>query len=249
TSTADLSPEDIGIIASMGDSLATGAGLWPRTDIEFRGAAFPIGGDATIDGLVTVPNILREFIDSNMLHGVSHGMGQRDQLPENQLNVAVSGASSSSMPKQASELVRRMKQLRELDVFNTWALVIVTIGTEEVCKNCTGPNTKALIEALDVLNRGIHKALVILLGPIHVTSLYEQKFNLLKTRCLCSQSKDDRFMSALSEQWIKAFEHVQTHMENAKRKTFNALALPMLTVTSRYPYSLFIPNKVCFCCF
>ncbi|KAI3410004.1 hypothetical protein GPALN_006370 [Globodera pallida] len=243
TSTADLSPEDIGIIASMGDSLATGAGLWPRTDIEFRGAAFPIGGDATIDGLVTVPNILREFIDSNMLHGVSHGMGQRDQLPENQLNVAVSGASSSSMPKQASELVRRMKQLRELDVFNTWALVIVTIGTEEVCKNCTGPNTKALIEALDVLNRGIHKALVILLGPIHVTSLYEQKFNLLKTRCLCSQSKDDRFMSALSEQWIKAFEHVQTHMENAKRKTFNALALPMLTVTSRYPYSLFIPNK------
>uniref|UniRef100_A0A183C6W6 Lipase_GDSL domain-containing protein n=1 Tax=Globodera pallida TaxID=36090 RepID=A0A183C6W6_GLOPA len=426
TSTADLSPEDIGIIASMGDSLATGAGLWPRTDIEFRGAAFPIGGDATIDGLVTVPNILREFIDSNMLHGVSHGMGQRDQLPDNQLNVAVSGASSSSMPKQASELVRRMKRLRELDVFNTWALVIVTIGTEEVCKNCTGPNTKALIEALDVLNRGIHKALVILLGPIHVTSLYEQKFNLLKTRCLCSQSKDDRFMSALtyiirsytnpyslfipnkpllnrrghtyaakwlwnrlvagpkynlsnavlsqdayfcpslgcpyfrtadnfnrcgirtheearlieqkleerrgrnkfgpqlsdlyfatsaivavagicvlclgtifyqrskkgskgrfdvvlphgppahyrkitkigtapptedrtrclcsqskddrfmsalSEQWIKAFEHVQTHMENAKRKTFNALALPMLTVTSRYPYSLFIPNK------
>ncbi|KAL3123653.1 hypothetical protein niasHT_005681 [Heterodera trifolii] len=243
TSTANLSPEDIGIIASMGDSLATGAGLWPRTDIEFRGAAFPIGGDATIDGLVTVPNILREFIDSNLLFGVSHGMGQRDQLPENQLNVAVSGASSSSMPGQAVELVRRMKRLRELDVFNTWALIIVTIGTEEVCKNCTGPNTKALVEALDILNRGIHKALVILLGPIHVTSLYQQKFNLLKTRCLCSQNKDDKFMSALSEEWVKAFEEIQTHMEEAKRKTFNALALPMLTVTSRYPYSLFIPKK------
>jgi hypothetical protein len=30
TSTANLSPEDIGIIAAMGDSLATGTGLWPR---------------------------------------------------------------------------------------------------------------------------------------------------------------------------------------------------------------------------
>lgn len=70
-STADLSPEDIGIIAALGDSLSTGKGLWPRTDIEFRGAAFPIGGDATIDGLITIPNILREF-SGNDMHGVSH---------------------------------------------------------------------------------------------------------------------------------------------------------------------------------
>ncbi|VDO47542.1 unnamed protein product, partial [Brugia timori] len=34
TDTGDLSPEDIGIIAAMGDSLATGTGLWPQTDIE-----------------------------------------------------------------------------------------------------------------------------------------------------------------------------------------------------------------------
>jgi hypothetical protein len=30
TSTADLSPEDIGIIGAMGDALATGTGLWPK---------------------------------------------------------------------------------------------------------------------------------------------------------------------------------------------------------------------------
>ncbi|KJH43499.1 hypothetical protein DICVIV_10479 [Dictyocaulus viviparus] len=56
TSIGDLSPEDIRIIASMGDALATGMGLWPKTNIEFRGAAFPSGGDATIDGLVTIPS-------------------------------------------------------------------------------------------------------------------------------------------------------------------------------------------------
>lgn len=75
---ANLSPEDIGIIAAMGDSLATGTGLWPRTDIEFRGASFASGGDATIDGLITIPNILREFDDN--LHGVSHGMGSRGEF-------------------------------------------------------------------------------------------------------------------------------------------------------------------------
>jgi hypothetical protein len=87
TSTGDLSPEDIGIIAAMGDSLATGAGLWPRTDIEFRGAAFPIGGDATIDGLVTVPNILREFMSNSNLYGVSHGMGSREQLSPEDIGI------------------------------------------------------------------------------------------------------------------------------------------------------------------
>ena len=55
-SVADISPEDITIIAAMGDALATGIGLWPNADIEFRGASFPIGGDSTIDGLITIPS-------------------------------------------------------------------------------------------------------------------------------------------------------------------------------------------------
>jgi hypothetical protein len=59
-------------------------------------------------------------------------MGQRDQLPEHQLNVAESGALSTSMPDQARELVRRIKRLKEIDTWNSWALVIITIGTEEV---------------------------------------------------------------------------------------------------------------------
>jgi hypothetical protein len=61
-------------------------------------------------------------------------MGQRDQLSEMQLNVAMSGAKSASMPDQARELVRRVKQLKEIDTWNTWAMIIITIGTEEVKK-------------------------------------------------------------------------------------------------------------------
>lgn len=81
---------------------------------------------------MTVPNILREFQPSNEVFGVSHGMGHRDQLPEHQLNVAMAGAVSASMPEQAIELVRRIKQVKEIDTWNSWALVIITIGTEEV---------------------------------------------------------------------------------------------------------------------
>ncbi|KAH7728592.1 GDSL-like Lipase/Acylhydrolase family protein [Aphelenchoides avenae] len=243
TSTADLSPEDIGIIAAMGDSLATGAGLWPRTDIEFRGAAFPVGGDATIDGLVTVPNILREFISNSDLHGVSHGMGTREQLPEHQLNVAVSGATTATLPAQATELVRRINRLKEVNVRDTWAMVIITIGTEEVCRNCTLPDTGAINDALDILNRGIHKAFVVLLGPIHVSSSYHQKANLLKNRCECSREQSNEFMLKLSDAWASAFDDVYEHVLEVKRRTFNVLALPMLTITSRYPYSLFIPNR------
>ena len=51
-----MSPEDVDIVAAMGDSLPAGRGLWDGTDVDFRGAAFPIGGDANIDGLVTLPS-------------------------------------------------------------------------------------------------------------------------------------------------------------------------------------------------
>jgi hypothetical protein len=43
----------------MGDALSTGIGLWGGLNVEFRGAAFTVGGDATIDGLVTFPSNLK----------------------------------------------------------------------------------------------------------------------------------------------------------------------------------------------
>ncbi|KAE9418032.1 hypothetical protein Angca_008197, partial [Angiostrongylus cantonensis] len=243
TSIGDLSPEDITVIASMGDALATGLGLWPRTNIEFRGAAFPSGGDATIDGLVTIPNILREF--NNHLIGVSHGMGARDQLPETQLSVAESGATTDKMPEQARELVRRVKNLVEVDYTQRWIMVIVTIGTEEVCSRCTAPNFTALVEAVDILQMHLPRAFVVLLGPIHVSYPQKLKGNLLKSRCECSREASNALMEKLSSDWKKAFEKLQDHVDSSpfRPATFGILAIPELTITSRYPYGLFIPNK------
>ncbi|KAK6039013.1 hypothetical protein COOONC_23483, partial [Cooperia oncophora] len=243
TSIGDLSPEDIRIIASMGDALATGMGLWPKTTIEFRGAAFPSGGDATIDGLITIPNILREF--NNHLVGVSHGMGTRDQLPETQLSVAESGATTDKMPEQARELVRRLRNLVEVNYRDHWVMVIVTIGTEEVCSRCTSPNVTALTEAIDILQKNLPRAFVVLLGPIHVSFPYELKGNLLKSRCECSREASNTLMENLSAAWKKTFEDLQEHVDHNpfRASTFGILAIPELTITSRYPYGLFIPNK------
>ncbi|VDN24783.1 unnamed protein product, partial [Cylicostephanus goldi] len=236
TSIGDLSPEDIAIIASMGDALATGMGLWPKTTIEFRGAAFPSGGDATIDGLVTIPNILREF--NNHLIGVSHGMGTRDQLPETQLSVAESGATTDKMPEQAKELVRRLKNLVEVDYTQHWVMVIVTIGTEEVCSRCTPPNIDALMEAIDILQAQLPRAFIVLLGPIHIHFPF-------RSRCECLRDATNAFIEELNADWKRAFEELQEHVDKSpfRPSTFGILAIPELTITSRYPYGLFIAGK------
>lgn len=120
--------------------------------------------------------------------------------------------------------------------YNTWTMVIITIGTEEICQNCSIPDTDALMNTIDILNRGIHKAFVIMLGPIHVSSRfvllivhvyliasqfsYHQKANLLRTRCECFKDKEESFITSLSERWSKAFEEVQEHADRYKRQHF-----------------------------
>ncbi|KAI6234485.1 Phospholipase B1, membrane-associated [Aphelenchoides fujianensis] len=195
-SVADLSPEDVG---------------WNHSGH---------GGFAGHRPWLVAANANR--FGSQDLVGISHGMGSRDQLPDHQLNVAEGGATSASMPAQARELVRRLSTLKEVDVYNTWAMI---------CSNCTAPDTAALKETIDILNRGIHKAFVILLGPIHVSSSYQQKANLLKqvlllllsqlkgvfrTRCACSRDQSNEFMLELSDRWSSSFQEVQEHADYYK---------------------------------
>uniref|UniRef100_A0AC34R5N3 Lipase_GDSL domain-containing protein n=1 Tax=Panagrolaimus sp. JU765 TaxID=591449 RepID=A0AC34R5N3_9BILA len=238
---ATLNPEDIEIIAAMGDNTGTGEGLWPQTAIEFRGASFSIGGDASIDGLVTVPNILREFSDRQLI-GVSHGMGSREELPSYQLNVAVGRSNTSMLTEQANELVRRMNNLTISNLRNKWTMIIVTIGTEEFCNNCAVPHIDRINEAMDILNRGIHKAFVVVIGPLHVSLASEQNKNLLKDKCTCLKTKTDSYFAQLLRAWEEGLLTVQEHSLDVKRRTFGVLVLPFLTITSRYPSSLFVGN-------
>ncbi|WKX96088.1 hypothetical protein Q1695_012502 [Nippostrongylus brasiliensis] len=241
-SLADLSPEDIDVVAAMGDALPAGRGLWEGTNVEFRGAAFPIGGDANIDGLVTIPNILLEF--NEQLVGVSHGMGKRSRLPDYQLNVAESETETEDLPSQATELVRRIHALMAMkELRRKWVLVIIATGTEEFCNRCDTPNHSSVRRAMGILRKGIPRAFVVLLGPVHVASSYKQHINLLKPRCHCLESISKRRYRALMVEWGEVFVRVQNEFNSLNHSTFGVLAIPRLPIHSREPQSLLVPGK------
>ncbi|GMR55699.1 hypothetical protein PMAYCL1PPCAC_25894, partial [Pristionchus mayeri] len=241
TMVGDLSPEDISFIASMGDGVASGVGLFDKNmDVEFRGASFASGGDANMDGLVTIPNILREFSPS--IAGVSHGMGDAD-LSKHQLSVASKGATTKDLPKQAKELLKRLSThySSQGPGIDKWIMIIIAVGTEELCSTCSGPDERAIGEALTLLHTSLNKALVILLGPTHVSHQAKQKKNLLKYFCNCSKNEQPGFMEKKAENWINVFKRFQAEYDEKMdmKKTFGLIALPQLTVTSRTPLQLF----------
>ncbi|KAF8362639.1 hypothetical protein PRIPAC_89562 [Pristionchus pacificus] len=240
TSLADLSPEDIDVVAALGDSLASGRGLWAPSEVDFRGAAFPIGGDANIDGLVTIPNLLLEFNED--LEGVSHGMGSRDRLPDHQFNVANSGARTRDMPEQADELVRRVK-LHAHELEDKWLMATMAIGTEEMCDTCSEPDVRSLRIAMAKLRTGIPKIFVILLGPAHVASSYSQNVNMMKKRCSCLEALSKNQYSSLLRKWANIFYDVQMEFNSLNYTTFGVLAIPQLPIHSRDPNSLFTDGE------
>ncbi|KAI1727923.1 phospholipase B1, membrane-associated [Ditylenchus destructor] len=242
TSGADLSPEDIDIVASMGDSLSTGVGLWPGTDIEFRGAAFTIGGDATIDGLVTFANILAVF--NPKLEGISHGMGSASSLPAYQFNVAETGAETDHMNMQANELIARIKALyTPQQLSEKWIMIFITIGTEELCKKCDEPNMNMLRRALITLRRSLPKVFVVLIGPVHVAKSSHLTYNLLKPRCKCLSQLTNDELRRIQKTWRDSLRQLEKEFVERHYQTFVILVLPMLSIESRYPEQLFVPER------
>ena len=136
---------------------------------------YPFNGNEFID-------IISQFNPD--LKGVSHGMGSVDKLPTHQLNIAQSGSETDTMIAQSRELVRRLQSMDTIDstvdLENEWVMVFMTIGTEELCSKCDEPNTESLKHALTTLRRGIPKALIVLIGPVHVSKNTALTYNLLK---------------------------------------------------------------------
>ena len=60
-----LTPKDIQIVAALGDSATSGFGARSSSLIdlfaEFRGIAWSIGGDGSVERVLTLPNILKKY--------------------------------------------------------------------------------------------------------------------------------------------------------------------------------------------
>ncbi|KAK5972718.1 hypothetical protein GCK32_013661, partial [Trichostrongylus colubriformis] len=103
---------DIKMIAALGDSLSAGNGANAYGPLavlkEYRGLAFPIGGDMTLEEHITIPNVLKKFNPN--LFGYSTGVGKWNSWEVSKLNMAVPGSEAKDMPVQAQRLVDTMRK-------------------------------------------------------------------------------------------------------------------------------------------
>uniref|UniRef100_A0A0N5C6D4 Lipase_GDSL domain-containing protein n=1 Tax=Strongyloides papillosus TaxID=174720 RepID=A0A0N5C6D4_STREA len=229
-----INPEDIDIVAAMGDSLSTGMGLWQNLKIEFRGAVFTVGGDSYLEGLVTIPAILQLF--NQNLMGESHGMGDVDHLPLHQFNVAVSGSQTDHLEDQANKLVSRLyKVFDKHDLENKWILIFITIGSEEICYHCDPPSMSHVRKAVKILRKQLPKMLVVLIGPLYMAPTIRPNYNILKSRCSCLKKMSDIEYENLQRKWINSFDTLERDVAKLKFKNFGLISIPRLELISANP--------------
>lgn len=143
TSVHRLRPNDIRVVAALGDSLTAGLGSIAKNvdglSIEYRGRSWSIGGDLDLSQLVTMPNILKKF--SPKLTGYSTGSNVVFNENENAgLNMAISGKEANNIPSQIDRLIRKMKTLRNIDFNRDWKLITLFIGGNDLCRFCFSPD-------------------------------------------------------------------------------------------------------------
>ncbi|EFP08247.1 hypothetical protein CRE_16883 [Caenorhabditis remanei] len=184
TSAHSVRFSDIKIIGALGDSLtaANGAGA-PKGDplaviLQYRGLAFQIGGDSSLDEHVTVANVMKKFCPNIM--GYSTGIGSANVWEVSKLNQAVPGAQAADIITQARALVQIMNSHKDIDIKNDWKLINVFIGANDMCRYCeekeNGVHSKAnwkqnVITAIQILKDNLPRTIVSMTGMFDMRML------------------------------------------------------------------------------
>ncbi|XP_061602963.1 phospholipase B1, membrane-associated-like [Cololabis saira] len=165
TSVHKLRPSDIQVVAALGDSTTTGTAAKARNLLElnkmYRGVSWSIGGDASLETVTTLPNILKKFNAS--LKGFSKGQMARQKG----FNMATPGASSLDLLAQVQALIIAMKKDTTVNFENDWKLVTIFIGGNDLCNHCLDQNNLSpknyshnLMLSLDMLYTELPRVLV-----------------------------------------------------------------------------------------
>jgi len=136
-------------------------------------ALFSVGGQDSFESFVTVPNILKKYNPN--LTGYSIGNG-KETTANAKLNVGVSGARSYDLVGQVDALYAKLQS--GYDFENSWKLVNVFIGGNDLCDYCSDKTKnspenyrKNVEDALDSIKSRIPKVFVNLIAPPDVTLL------------------------------------------------------------------------------
>ncbi|KAF1751626.1 hypothetical protein GCK72_018180 [Caenorhabditis remanei] len=129
-----VKPHHIRVIGAMGDSLTIGSraqNVFDELQSQYPGNAYFTGMDAEVDGHLTIYNIFRVIAEEtgNKLFGGSTGVGYGDNAG---LDVAIGGMKSDNILNQATRLVQKIRENKEIDIEKDWKLVSLWIGTNDV---------------------------------------------------------------------------------------------------------------------
>ncbi|XP_053192692.1 phospholipase B1, membrane-associated-like [Scomber japonicus] len=184
TSVHKLRPADIKVVAALGDSstAATGAKAKNVFDLnkEYKGVSWSIGGDATLETVTTLPNILKKFNPS--LKGFSKG-----QLAvQKGFNMAVSEAKTSEIGAQVQALIKAIKDNKAVNFEKDWKLLTLFIGGNDLCHYCLDQNNLSpknyshnLMLSLDMLYKEVPRMLVNVVEVLQIDPLKRVKKNSL----------------------------------------------------------------------
>ncbi|KAJ3416994.1 hypothetical protein HDV05_007476 [Chytridiales sp. JEL 0842] len=230
TNAKTVRPKDIATVMSIGDSITAGfamkSGTLPFTQItEFRGSVAFIGGDA---GDLTVPNYLKNY--NPRVQGASTGTTAL-RATIDVLNAAVSGALVSDLPGQVTELVKAFNARGNTYEDDSWKMVNVLIGANNVCSSCK-PNTANLHSAdafernfrttMQALRTNFNKTIVNAVELFDVSEVYEPQQSSSYCRfaqgilnlCECNDTAAKRAaMDALTVQYNERLRKVAAEFQ------------------------------------
>ncbi|XP_075153591.1 phospholipase B1, membrane-associated-like [Haematobia irritans] len=222
TSVNQLRPGDIDVIASIGDSLSAGNGMFSKTFInlvaEFRGMAFSGGGMADWRTTLTLPNIVKVF--NPKLYGfATNNVLAVDQ--EAHFNIAEPMIMSRDLVYQVRVLIERLRQDRHVDMAKHWKLLTIFVGNLDVCFDlCQSSNLWPilrqheidLLDAFTLLRDNIPRLVVNLMpAPNMVTTLGQMRnvpwschlVHSFGCRCVFSESYNDTNLRTASEYFTR----------------------------------------------
>ncbi len=183
TSVHSLRPQDIKVVAALGDSLTAGLGAKAKTIVglltENREISWSIGGESNLETVVTLPNIVKKF-NPNLFGFSTESSSYLFTYTGVGLNVAVSGQKANNMYEQARVLIQRMKESKYINFNYDWKLVTLFIGGNDLCDFCNNlqlysPQTYIadIQKALDLLHDQLPRAFVNLVSVLNVGEVEE----------------------------------------------------------------------------
>jgi len=237
-----LQPGHIKIVTAMGDSITAGHSAKDTTVInlhQYRGISFPIGGDP---GVVTIPNLLKQYSPPGYPIGPSIGIGLRDG-PGNGLNAAVSGSINSDMLGQAEWLVQQLKANKQINLAKDWKMLTLWIGSNNLCIICNnytqnnGDNfEKNVVSALEYLYANVPRLFVNLLPNLDITQMYPYKAGVCSLlhgyECTCATSSNAANRAVVSsgvKEYFARATRIASTFKARNNKEFAVIVQPFLT--------------------